>query len=155
WYRTSVTIAWHGTDSTSGIAGCSPDVSYGGPDSGNVVRNGTCTDQAGNPSTSSLALKYDATAPSATATPDRQPNANGWDRAAVTIGWQGTDSTSGVASCGPQVTYNGPDSGNAAPNGTCTDNAGNVGARSFPLKYDASPPVFTPSPDRAPNSNGW
>jgi len=103
----------------------------------------------------SYSLKYDATAPSVTATPDRQPNANGWYRAAVTIGWQGTDSTSGVASCGPQVTYNGPDSGNAAPNGTCTDNAGNVGARSFPLKYDASPPVFTPSPDRAPNSNGW
>ncbi len=63
WYTAPVSVAFAGTDPTSGIASCST-VSYAGPDSGSVAVPGTCRDNAGNVSASgSFALKYDATPP--------------------------------------------------------------------------------------------
>jgi hypothetical protein len=60
----------------------------------------------------------------------------------VHITFSGTDETSGVNQCS-SVDYSGPDSGTASASGTCTDYAGNTGSRSFPLKYDATPPKLT------------
>ena len=55
---------------------------------GECQPGGTCADKAGNQSASvPFLLKYDATAQSVTATPNSQPNANGWYNAAVTIDW--------------------------------------------------------------------
>ena len=42
------------------------------------------------------------------ATPDRQPDANGWYNHPVGFGFAGTDATSGLADCTP-VTYEAPD----------------------------------------------
>jgi large repetitive protein len=156
WYNHAVGISWSGSDSTSGISSCTSST-YSGPDSGSAGPGGTCTDKAGNQSASvPFPLKYDATAPSVTTSPDRQPNANGWYNAAVTIDWNGSDSTSGVAGCSPDLNYSGPDSGNAAPNGTCTDNAGNVSSKSFPLKYDSAAPTSVAAASaRPPDQNGW
>jgi hypothetical protein len=40
--------------------------------------------------------------------------------------------------------------------GSCTDQAGNVGSASFPLKYDATPPtVNSATPDRQPDAGGF
>jgi hypothetical protein len=64
WFNHAVTVAFGGTDATSGIAACS-SVSYGGPDSARAAVSGTCQDNAGNVSAAaSFPLKYDATAPS-------------------------------------------------------------------------------------------
>jgi large repetitive protein len=155
WYRAAVTIDWNGSDSTSGVAGCSPDLNYSGPDSGSAAPSGTCTDNAGNVGSKTFPLRYDSTSPIFAPSPDRAPNANGWYRNPVTVTWNGSDATSGIASCPNTSTYSTGDSANAALSATCTDQAGNSASASFALKYDSTPPVFAPSPDRAPNANGW
>jgi hypothetical protein len=157
WYRNQVTINWTGSDATSGIASCT-SLSYSGPDSASVAPSGSCTDQAGNtsaPLTLASPIKYDSTAPVLAPSPDRAPNAKGWYRSPVTVTWNGSDATSGIASCPSSATYSTGDSANAALSATCTDQAGNSASASFGLKYDATAPVLAPSPDRAPNPNGW
>jgi hypothetical protein len=154
WHNHALTVSFTGSDATSGLATCDPTQSYSGPDSATASVSGSCRDQAGNVAPRSFAFKYDDTAPSTTATPSRQPNAAGWYREALTVSFAATDGTSGVASClGPQG-YSGPDNATAAVNGSCADQAGNVGGTSFPLKYDGTAPNATASA-RAPDSNGW
>jgi hypothetical protein len=154
WHNHVLTVSFTGSDATSGLASCDPPQSYSGPDSATASVSGSCRDQAGNVAPRAFAFKYDDTAPSTTAAPSRQPNAAGWYREALTVGFAATDATSGVASClGPQG-YSGPDGATAAVNGSCADQAGNVGATSFPLKYDGTAPQASASA-RAPDSNGW
>jgi hypothetical protein len=62
WYNHSVAFTWTGQDATSGIASCS-SAPYSGPDSATAKAMGTCRDKAGNVSSASVPLKYDATAP--------------------------------------------------------------------------------------------
>ena len=63
WYTAPVAVSFSGTDAISGIASCT-STSYAGPDNGNAVVAGTCTDAAGNVGSGALVLKYDATPPS-------------------------------------------------------------------------------------------
>jgi hypothetical protein len=155
WYNHSLTIAWGGSDATSGIAACT-SAAYSGPDSGSLTRSGTCTDNAGNVSAPvSFGFKYDATAPGVAVAADRGPDANGWYNHPLSITWSGSDATSGLAGCS-SLSYSGPDTGGAAPNGSCTDKAGNSSAPlAFPFKYDHTAPAMTPAPDRSPDANGW
>jgi hypothetical protein len=62
WYNHPLSVAWSGSDATSGIASCS-SATYQGPDSTPVHLLGDCTDLAGNSSSTSFALQYDATPP--------------------------------------------------------------------------------------------
>jgi hypothetical protein len=62
WYNRPFTVAWNGSDPTSGLAGCS-STRYSGPDNPNALVPGSCTDHAGNQAQSSYSFKYDATAP--------------------------------------------------------------------------------------------
>ena len=62
WYNHPVVITWSGSDATSGIAGCS-SVNYAGPDGAGVAFQGSCTDSAGNTTSTGGALNYDATPP--------------------------------------------------------------------------------------------
>ena len=155
WFNHALTVNFAATDATSGVASCPAPKSYSGPDDAAASVGGTCLDVAGNPATPSLALKYDATAPQATATPARPANGNGWYNAPVPVGFAGTDATAGLASCDALKTYSGPDSALAAVVGSCQDRAGNTGATSFGLKYDATVPQTTATPGRVPDSNGW
>jgi hypothetical protein len=63
WYNHAVSIAFAGTDATSGIDSCTAPVRYAGPDTSTGTISGTCTDQAGNQSSATLPLKYDSTPP--------------------------------------------------------------------------------------------
>jgi hypothetical protein len=63
WYNRPVTIAFSGSDLTSGVQGCGT-VRYAGPDSPGASVTGTCNDLAGNVAGGSVALRYDATPPS-------------------------------------------------------------------------------------------
>jgi hypothetical protein len=66
WYTAPLAIGWTGTDTTSGIAGCTSLV-YAGPDGPAVAPTGTCRDVAGNVSTSvPFGLAYDTTPPALT-----------------------------------------------------------------------------------------
>jgi hypothetical protein len=154
WYNHSVGVSWSGADATSGIDSCSTPVTYSGPDGNDVSSTGSCTDEAGNRRSRTFFLDYDETAPITVATPSRSPNAAGWYRASLTIGWNGSDATSGIASCRSPLTYSGPDTTGANFSGSCTDNAGNSSSDAFVLNYDATAPSVTieaPGPDH----NGW
>jgi hypothetical protein len=156
WYNRSLAVTFAGTDATSGIGSCDAPKNYSTPDSATASLSGSCLDRAGNPSAPTVfPFKYDATSPQVTATPSRQPNASGWYRAPLTVGFTGGDATSGVASCDAVKNYAGPDNGSTSVGGSCRDQAGNVGTASFPLKYDATAPQPTATPSRAPNANGW
>ena len=156
WYNQAVSVEFGGGDQTSGIDSCTA-TTYGGPDSGSAALSGTCRDNAGNVSLPfPYGLKYDETDPSITgALPERAANAAGWFNRPIGFDVQGTDATSGIASC-PSVTYSGPDSVTAGFTGRCTDAAGNSAASPFTLKYDGTSPAVTGAQAaRGPNGNGW
>jgi hypothetical protein len=155
WYNAALSVSFAATDALSGFDSCPIAQNYTGPDSVSAVVSGTCLDKAGNGTLASLALKYDATAPVTTATPSRQPNANGWFNAAVDVSFAATDVTSTVDSCDLKKTYSGPDTTSTPVAGACRDRAGNSAGASYPVKYDATAPVTTATPSRQPNANGW
>jgi hypothetical protein len=155
WYNHPIQVAVSGTDAMSGIASCT-NATYSGPDSASASVGGTCTDNAGNvSSTVTLAFQYDATPPSASPTPARAADAADWYNHPVDVVFSGTDAVSGVDTC-TTATYSGPDSAATSLSGTCRDKAGNTATASFALRYDATPPSVTgATPDRAPDANGW
>jgi hypothetical protein len=155
WYNHALTVAFSGSDATSGLGSCDAAKPYAGPDAASASVEGSCRDRAGNVAPRSFAFKYDQTAPHASAAPSRPPNANGWFNAPVTISFGATDAVSGVDACAAPRSYSGPDSAAAAVSGTCLDRAGNAGAASFALKYDATAPLTNATPSRQPNANGW
>src|SRR5829696_801442 len=89
--------------------------------------------------------------------PSRTPDYNGWFNHPVDLAFAGSDATSGVASCSSLI-YAGPEGAGVPVRGTCRDVAGNVGARSFPINYDATPPS-APFVDAKPGNRrvalGW
>ena len=100
---------------------------------------GTCRTRPATQALHRFALKYDATAPQATAAPSRAPNANGWFNAPLTVSFAATDATSGLDSCAAAKNYAGPD--NAT--GSVERNLPGQGrqrarTRRFALKYDAT-----------------
>ena len=156
WYNRALTVTFSGSDATSGIDSCASAQTYAGPDSGSASVGGSCRDKAGNVGPASFAFKYDATGPQVTATPARGPDANGWYNHSLTVSFAGTDGTSGLDSCAGPQSYAGPDGGSASVTGTCLDKAGNVGAASFGLKYDATAPQgIVATSARGPDTNGW
>jgi hypothetical protein len=154
WYNHSVALVLTRSDGTSGIDSC-VEPTYSGPDTANASITGSCTDKAGNSTSRSVPLKYDATAAAVSATLSRLPDSSGWYNSAVELAFSGADATSGIASC-TQATYQGPDTGGTSLGGNCTDKAGNVGgASSVAFRYDATPPTISASLDRGPDSGGW
>jgi hypothetical protein len=91
-------------------------------------------------SQTTVTVHIDQTPPNVTGlTPSRPADFNGWWNHPVRFTFAGSDATSGLAVCDP-VTFSGPGTVVA---GTCRDNAGNAGSRSFPAQYDATPPSLT------------
>lgn len=140
WYNHPVDVAFQGTDAVSGVDTCT-SATYSGPDNGSASVVGTCRDKAGNTSSASFPLRYDATPPTApSGAPDRPPDSNGWYNHRLTVAFSASDATSGIASC-DAPSYEKPNEATAALTGRCRDNAGNVSAEgSFPFKFDSTPP---------------
>lgn len=138
WYRQPVTIDWTVIPpGTPVIAGCQDRTiatdTIGTTES---CAAGTHDDSASRGKT----IRLDQTPPEViTATPDRAADHAGWFNHPVGFTFAATDATSGVAGC-DSAGYGGPDGAAATVTGTCRDQAGNVGSRVFPLRYDASPP---------------
>jgi hypothetical protein len=156
WYNHALTVTYAGTDATSGLESCEPATVYSGPDAGSASVSGTCIDLAGNTASALFEFNYDATAPaSVAASAERPADRNGWYNHALTVSWNGSDPTSGIASCSSS-SYSGPDDGAASLEGQCTDHAGNASASvAFDFKYDSTAPVATATPDRAADHNDW
>jgi hypothetical protein len=142
WYNGEVGVEFSGSDALSGIASCTSG-SYKGPDSGTARVAGSCTDFGGNRGTTSFELRFDATAPTAAAKPERAPNAMGWYNRPVSVAFEGTDAVSGVDSCTAPVLYKGPDTAKTALSGACRDKASNTSQpAAFELRYDTVPPAL-------------
>lgn len=141
WYRAPLSVTFSGSDSISGLAGCS-SAQYSGPDTSGALVAGSCTDVAGHVAPASFGLKYDATPPDVDAAPERPPDSNGWYRRPVTLTVGGRDGLSGLDGCGA-ATYGGPDSTGASIVAQCRDAAGNVASRAVGFKYDATPPALS------------
>jgi hypothetical protein len=143
WYNHAIDVAFQGADAVSGLDSCTSG-SYSRPDDGSASVSGTCRDKAGNTSTASFGLHYDSTPPAvAAATPDRQPDSNGWYNHGLTVTYSGTDATSGIDSC-DAPTYDKPDDPSATVSGRCRDKAGNASAPApFAFKFDSTPPKLT------------
>lgn len=140
WYNHPVAVAFAGSDATSGVNSCTASTTYAGPDTASTSLAGSCVDNAGNRASGSLSLKYDGTAPTATATVARPPDERGWYTRPVAVAFKGSDAISGLSSCTDAKTYGGPDGASARVTGECRDNAGNAAPASVTLKYDATPP---------------
>ena len=140
WYRAPVTIAFSGDDALSGIAACTV-VSYAGPERRKAAVTGACRDRGGNESgTLEFWLRYDATGPRILhARRARRPDHGHWYRRPVRVRFRARDRLSGAARCKP-VTYRGPD-GRGKVRAACSDGAGNVTTRDFPIRFDATAPT--------------
>jgi hypothetical protein len=139
WYRTTVTVAWDVRDAESIIldtTGCG--ASTVSADTPSIQFTCTAVSDGGTAS-KTRTVKLDKTAPTVGAAAERQPDANGWYNRPLSVSFAGADATSGVAACSSGQ-YAGPDNAAASVAGTCTDNAGNVGAASLAFKYDATAP---------------
>jgi hypothetical protein len=142
WYNHPFSVPFGSSgDKLSGVAACST-IPYAGPDGTGLTVAGSCSDHAGNvAAATSTSFNYDATSPQVTgALADRAPDHDGWYNHPVTFAFQGTDATSGIASCS-SATYSGPVDSRAAVNGACTDNAGNIGLGNQDFKYDDARPA--------------
>lgn len=137
WYVSNVSVTWQFDPTPTSVTGCFI---------GTITAEGTthidcqATWSGGINIDYPLDISIDKTAPTVHGVPSRTPDANGWYDKPVSVGFAGTDPTSGVASCS-SASYSGPDNGNASVTGTCTDNAGNVGHGTYGLSYDATPPT--------------
>jgi hypothetical protein len=88
-------------------------------------------------------IRVDVTGPTITgAASARPPDYDDWWNHPVAFAFQGSDPTSGIATCS-DTAYSGPDSAAAQVTGTCRDIAGNSSTRSFSVKYDATPPTLS------------
>lgn len=125
WYNAAVGYTVTSNDAMSGIASCTPNGTYSGPDSSTAHVTSSCTDNAGNTDSATTAnFQYDATAPTASASASPAANGNGWNNTDVTVSFSGSDGLSGIDSCSPPVVLSGDGAGQSA-SGTCTDLAGN------------------------------
>ena len=154
WYNHAVALALTGTDATSGIGACGGP-SYSGPDGSARTVTGSCTDRAGNTSDSVTAtIKYDATAPTASGSLARGPDANGWYNHPVAFNLTGIGRDLRDRHVWWELRRAGRDGAQAV--GRCTDIAGNQSpAVTATIDYDSTKPTATATADRPPNANGW
>jgi hypothetical protein len=137
WYKSNVTVNWQ-VDGETRSEGC---------DTRNLTVDTpltaiTCSafnDNDNTETSQTVRIKLDKTAPAVGTVLERQADANGWYNRPLTVGFTGTDATSGMGTC-TSVRYAGPDSAAALVSGSCSDVAGNSAPASFPFKYDATAP---------------
>jgi hypothetical protein len=147
WYTSDVTVSWSVVDNESTItsmSGC--DTTIIDADTAGTALTCEATSAGGSAGPVTVTIKRDATAPVVTVTPDRDPDQNGWYNAPVTFDTVGTDATSDVsdANCAVDQSYTGPDGTGLTVNGSCTDNAGNVGnGTSTAFDFDDTNPTLT------------
>ena len=141
WYTSNVAISWSWSPNDGGnpTSGCVPH-SYAQDTSTSV----SCTVQGPSGGGSATQpINLETSSPTASATPSRPPDLNGWYNHPVAFSFSGS-SFSGIASCAPPTTYAGPDSTAASVSGSCTDNAGKTAsATSAAIPYDASAPTIS------------
>jgi hypothetical protein len=145
WYTSPVSVVWAVSSGFQSVTGCAPGLTtVYGTDQNTPLSCAVTWSDTQQTSTLSFRLRLEISAPTATATPDRPPDVNGWYNHPLTVTLSGT-AFSGIAACTAPQAYSGPATTSTALAGTCTDNAGKVASASFPFRYDATPPTLTVS----------
>jgi hypothetical protein len=157
WNNTSVTLEWSCTDGTSGVS--APSVFQTVTSEGeNQQATGTCTDLAGNTSSSTDGdVDIDTTNPTIVFfAATTAPNSNGWYKTDVTLQWNCSDTGSGVvnASVFETITTEGI---NQSKTGTCVDLAGNSSSSTDgDVDIDKTAPnAPSANVNPPPNGAGW
>ena len=154
WHTSNVTIRWV-VESQDLLSAPSCPAAELVTAEGTTSRQCTATFTWGTVTSPVVTIKIDKSAPlNVTGALTRAPDSDGWFNRPVSASFTGQDTVSGIAGCSAP-TYAGADSDAAALSGTCTDVAGNASTGSVAFKYDATAPVVTPAPDRAPDARGW
>lgn len=156
WNNSDVTVNFTCEDNLSGWQTCNPDIIL--TDEGkNQSAVGTVIDWAGNTNSVEITgINIDKSPPVVSGTPDRDPNANNWYKADVTVTFACEDQTtlSGVDDFTDPVTL-GEGNSQSVP-GTCTDKAGNLGNTSVDnINIDKSVPTIIASRNVPTNGAGW
>ena len=153
WYRGPVTVRWMVPQADGVQPGtCIPAQTLTADTKGNRLLCIAWEGSSEDPSTASITIRIDKTPPTVTAAvPSRPPDYGGWFNHPVSFSFTGADETSGIAGCST-AGYGGGDGAGVAISGTCQDVAGNVGAGSFGLNYDSTPPA-RPDVTATPNDN--
>jgi PKD domain len=137
WFHVPVSASFACNDALSGLASCSPPVTFGQGGAQSTI--GTATDVAGNSATANVGpISVDLTAPTITAAPDRAPDSGGVYDHAVTIHFTCTDALSGIASgaCPADVVV--AVAGVTTVTGSTTDRAGNTASTSASITVTVS-----------------
>lgn len=156
WYKSNVSLVWSVTDpeSTFTKTGC-VDQSIT-TDQAATAYSCSATSSGGTASLVTVTIKRDATAPTVTITPARNPDHDGWYTSPIGFSVTGNDSLSDNVVCDSNFTYSGPESASVSGSKSCTDAAGNSGTGTYSLKYDATGPTAILSVTAGtPGSNGW
>jgi len=145
WYVGDVHVNWSVIDTDSAISSAP---------CGNVVVSAdtagssfTCTaTSAGGTTTRTVTVKRDATAPVITAAAPTMPNAAGWYRSDVTVGFTCSDAMSGGVACPAIQTLGGEGAAIASAARTVTDAAGNSAVSNVvTVKIDRTAPTLAPA----------
>jgi len=142
WYTAPVSVVWQASPAPLSTDPCLLGIQYSFTTDTDTTLACTGTWSGNVQSQYSTPLHIEISAPSATATPDRPPDANGWYNHPVSVTFAG-NAFSGIASCTAPQTFSGPATTGTSLSGTCTDNAGKTAGASFPFRYDASPPSLS------------
>lgn len=167
WHTADVTVGWSCSDALSGPAAQPADSVVKG-EGGNLSATATCTDRAGNSTTTTVSgIQIDRTAPTTAASVTGEVT-SGWYNADIMFTLEGSDNLSGLASTvysidgGTSQPYTGAVSigTNGAHTVTwwSTDTAGNVEDKtgnSITLKLDKTAPTLTAQATTSPNAKGW
>jgi hypothetical protein len=154
WYTSPVTVSWSLGGGTN-AGGCATQM-YAQDTNQTTLQNEPVADLppwtycitnvSGGTDTRFFFVKVELSSPTATATPSRPPDSNGWYNHPV-AGTVSATSFSGIASC-TSTTFSGPSTTSATVAGTCFDNAGkSVTVASAPFAYDTTPPTLTATAD--------
>ena len=126
WNNSDVTVSFTADDGPlgSGVVSLTDPVVVGTESAARIL-TGTAQDAAGNSSSTTVTVRLDKTPPTVGgAVTSGAPNAAGWYRSPVTVGFICADALSGVDSCTAPVTLS-TDGANRFADGTALDRAGN------------------------------
>jgi hypothetical protein len=147
WYTTPwVSISWQPDPGGMIVSGCAAETFTAEM---TAVERSCRVDWSGSTESRKVWIGIDRSPPTVISfNSDRPPDYNGWFNHAVGLGFQGTDSVSGIASCSSTI-FGGPEGAGVLVAGSCTDRAGNSAVGAVPINYDTTPPS-PPSVDALP-----
>ena len=162
WHKGTVVATISATDEGSGVETIDYTTTFGNQtsadseegdqvdvtisDEGETVLSHFATDKAGNvEDPRSVTVRIDRTAPEITANREPAANASGWNKSAVTVTFECTDSLSGVESCPSPQTVS-TEGASQSATGEAVDNADNhASATVADINIDTTPPIVTKS----------